>query len=82
LTGSVAGGITASFGVPALPLKAITFCGSVSAPKNTKANIPTALGCNFVGMIGLNLRGAYNATRGFQTTFAGSALIFELYMSR
>jgi uncharacterized membrane protein YfcA len=59
-TGSVAGGITGSFGVPAFPLSALYFHSSASAPDIIRANVLTALLCNLiVGIIGLTLQGAY-----------------------
>ena len=60
-TGSVAGGITGSFGVPAFPLSAIYFHSSSLAPDTIRANVLTALLCNLiVGIIGLGLQGVYN----------------------
>jgi uncharacterized protein len=60
-TGSVAGGITGSFGVPAFPLSAIYFHNSASAPEIIRANVLTAL-CStlLVAIIGLVLQGVYN----------------------
>lgn len=62
-TGSVAGGITGSFGVPAFPLSAIYFHNSAAAPEIIRANVLTALCCSLiVGMIGLGLQGVYDGS--------------------
>ena len=45
VTGSVAGGITGSFGVPAFPLAAIYFHNSASTPEIIRANVLMALCC-------------------------------------
>lgn len=59
-TGSVAGGITGSFGVPAFPLSAIYFHNSASAPDIIRANVLTALSCTLmVSIVGLALQGVY-----------------------
>lgn len=61
VTGSVAGGITGSFGVPAFPLSAIYFHNSASAPDIIRANVLTALFCTLiVSIVGLTLQGVYD----------------------
>lgn len=63
ITGSVAGGITGSFGVPAFPLSAIYFHNSASQPEIIRANVLTALGINLiVSIAGLTLQGVYNTS--------------------
>ena len=60
-TGTVAGGITGSFGVPAFPLSAIYFHNSLHPPEIIRANVLTALCCSLiVGIVGLSLQGIYN----------------------
>lgn len=62
-TGSVAGGITGSFGVPAFPLSAMYFHNSTGAPEVVRANVLTALCCSLiVGMAGLAFQGVYDGT--------------------
>ncbi len=62
-TGSVAGAITGSFGVPAFPLSAIYFHNSALAPAIIRANVLTALSCTLmVSIIGLSLHGVYTGS--------------------
>lgn len=62
-TGSVAGAITGSFGVPAFPLSAIYFHNSSLAPEIIRANVLAALLCTLaVSIIGLSLHGVYDSS--------------------
>jgi len=61
VTGSVAGSITGSFGVPAFPLSAIYFHNSASAPEIIRANVLTTLCCTLiVSIVSLAIQGIYN----------------------
>jgi len=61
-TGSVAGGITGSFGVPAFPLSVTYFHNSESAPDIIRANVLAALCSTLtVSIVGLALQGVYEA---------------------
>ena len=82
-TGSVAGGITGSFGVPAFPLSAIYFHSSASPPEIIRANVLAALACNLVvGIMGLSLQGVYTVAMVLQALFVGPVFIMGIYMGR
>jgi len=82
-TGSVAGGITGSFGVPAFPLSAVYFHSSTSSPEVIRANVLAALACNLVvGIIGLSLQGVYNVPMVMKAIFVGPVFIFGIYAGR
>ena len=60
-TGSVAGGTTDSFGVPAFPLSAIYFHNSAAAPELFRANVLTAFcSTSLVAIFRLVVQGFYN----------------------
>ncbi len=62
-TGTVAGSITGSFGVPAFPLSAIYFHNSASQPEIIRANVMIALTCTLIACIlGLAIQGVYDAS--------------------
>jgi uncharacterized protein len=63
VTGSVAGTITGSFGVPAFPLSAIYFHNSASAPEIVRANVLMALSCTLIAsIVGLAIQDVYNVS--------------------
>ena len=62
-TGTVAGSITGSFGVPAFPLSAIYFHNSASQPEIIRANVMMALTCTLIAsIVGLSFQGVYDAS--------------------
>ena len=74
-TGSVAGAITGSFGVPAFPLSAIYFHNSASEPGLIRANVLTAICFTLIfSIVGLSAHGVYN-----ETSLLRAALIFPIF---
>jgi uncharacterized membrane protein YfcA len=83
VTGSVAGGITGSFGVPAFPLSAIYFHNSASTPEIIRANVLMALCCNMiVAMIGLGLQGVYDEAIILRAVLLGPIFTVGIYLGQ
>lgn len=82
-TGSVAGGITGSFGVPAFPLSAIYFHNSPFSPEVIRANVLTALSCNLtVGLAGLCLQGVYDQHIIIRAILVAPVFTLGIYLGR
>ena len=82
-TGSVAGGITGSFGVPAFPLSAIYFHNSSLAPEIIRANVLTALCCTLiVSIVGLGLQGVYDGAILMRAVLLGPIFTAGIYLGQ
>ena len=74
-TGSVAGAITGSFGVPAFPLSAIYFHNSASEPGVIRSNVLTAICFTLIfSIVGLAAHGVYS-----EASLLRASLVFPIF---
>lgn len=82
-TGSVAGAITGSFGVPAFPLSALYFHNSSLSPETIRANVLAALCCTLiVSIIGLSFHGVYNGSSIARAILVGPIFAAGVYLGQ